>query len=98
MYITGSHFWERFTNIAKISKELPGKLCLLGSKHSNNRNINRLHFAIDVLKAEVCESSRIVREGCGGTESGVCGFVFGTYPQTGSAPPPPPGQEMPCGM
>ena len=28
-------------------------------------------------------------EGCDSTEPGVCSFVVGTYPQRGSASPPP---------
>ena len=30
-----------------------------------------------------------MKEGCGSTEPGVCSFVWSTYPQRGSAPPPP---------
>ena len=60
------------------------KLCLLGVNHSNSNNNNRLSF--DALNTGGCKPTRIVREGCGSTEPGVCSFVLGTYVQRGSAP------------
>ena len=61
---------------------------LLRDNRSNNSNNNRLSF--DASKTGGCKPTRIVREGCGSIEPGVCSFVLGTYPQRGSAPSPPP--------
>ena len=59
---------------------------LLGDNCSNNSNNNRLSFVVS--KNRGCKPTRIVSEGCGSTEPGVCSFVLGTYPQRGSAPSP----------
>ena len=59
----------------------------MGVNCSNNSYNDRL--SLDASKTGGCKPTRILREGCGSTEPGVCSFVLGTYPQRGSAPPPP---------
>ena len=58
----------------------------LGVNHRKNSDDNRLSF--DASKTGDCKQTRMVREGCDSTESGVCSFVLGTYSQRGSAPLP----------
>ena len=48
------------------------KVCPLVDNHSNSSYCNRLSF--DTFETEGREPVRIVREGCGDTESGVCSF------------------------
>ena len=62
------------------------KGCLLEVNHSNSSNKNRM--SVGASKTAGCKPTRMVREGCGSTESGVCSFVLGTYHQRGSARPP----------
>ena len=58
----------------------------VGSKKRKNRNNNRLSF--DASKTWGCKPARTVREGCGGTELGVCSFVM--VPTLKKAAPPHP--------